>query len=155
MVTPAERPRIEAMWVVHLMLTLAALYAVIIAGMFFAQTWLLFPTMVAGSARAWLRRERLERRGDGPYPACALSSSQGRRVSLPRLCAQHRQAERAGAVLGLAHNPRSPSADTRRRGRHSGRLQHRRCGRRLSRPTSACCGANPGHAFRLARGGGP
>ena len=30
------------MWVVHLMLTLAALYAVIIAGMFFAQTWLSF-----------------------------------------------------------------------------------------------------------------
>jgi len=26
------------MWVVHLMLTLAALYAVIIAGMYFAQT---------------------------------------------------------------------------------------------------------------------
>src|SRR5208283_2455097 len=42
------------MWVVHLMLTLAALYAVIIAGMFFAQTWLLFPTMVAGSARVRL-----------------------------------------------------------------------------------------------------
>ncbi len=36
MITAAERPRIEAMWVVHLMLTLAALYAVIIAGMFHA-----------------------------------------------------------------------------------------------------------------------
>ena len=54
MVTAAERPRIEAMWVVHLMLTLAALYAVIIAGMFFAQTRLLFPTMVAGAARVQL-----------------------------------------------------------------------------------------------------
>src|SRR5271165_4846449 len=42
------------MWVVHLMLTLAALYAVIIAGMYFAQTWLLFPTMFAGSARVQL-----------------------------------------------------------------------------------------------------
>jgi uncharacterized protein len=50
MITSAERPRIEAMWVVHLMLTLAALYAVIIAGMYFAQTRLLFPTMFAGSA---------------------------------------------------------------------------------------------------------
>ena len=103
------------MWVVHLMLTLAALYSVIIAGMYFAQTWLLFPTMFAGAARiqlpastqrlevwtpdgeslagvrlpsrsdgrsradaAWLRRERLERRSDGPHPACALSSTQCR-----------------------------------------------------------------------------
>ena len=42
------------MWVVHLMLTLAALYAVIIAGMYFAQTRLLFPTMFAGPARVQL-----------------------------------------------------------------------------------------------------
>jgi uncharacterized protein len=54
MITSAERPRIEAMWVVYLMLTLAALYAVIIAGMYFAQTRLLFPTMFAGSARVQL-----------------------------------------------------------------------------------------------------
>src|SRR5580658_3410404 len=54
MVTPAERLRIEAMWVVYLMLTLAALYAVIITGMYFAQTRLLFPTMFAGSARVQL-----------------------------------------------------------------------------------------------------
>jgi len=45
---------IEAMWVVHLMLTLAALYAIIITGMFLAQTWLLFPTMFAGAARVQL-----------------------------------------------------------------------------------------------------
>ncbi len=39
---------------VHLMLTLAALYGVIITGMFFAQTWLLLPTMFAGAARVQL-----------------------------------------------------------------------------------------------------
>ena len=50
------------MWVVHLMLTLAALYAVIITGMYFAQTWLLFPTVLAGAARVQLpaSTERLE-----------------------------------------------------------------------------------------------
>ena len=46
-----ERTR-EAMWVVHLMLTLAALYGVIITGMFLAQTWLLFPTIFAGAPAA-------------------------------------------------------------------------------------------------------
>ncbi len=62
MVTSAERPRIEAMWVVHLTLTLAALYALIITGMSFAQTWLLFPTMFAGAARVQLpaSTQRLE-----------------------------------------------------------------------------------------------
>ena len=50
------------MWIVHLMLTLAALYAVIIAGMFFAQTRLLFPTMFVGAARVRLpaSTQRLE-----------------------------------------------------------------------------------------------
>ena len=62
MVTPAERPRIEAMWVVHLMLTLAALYAIIITAMYFAQTRLLFPTIFAGPARVQLpaSTQRLE-----------------------------------------------------------------------------------------------
>ncbi len=44
------RPRIEAAWVVHLNLALAELYADIIAGVFFAQTWLLFPTDLARAA---------------------------------------------------------------------------------------------------------
>ena len=42
------------MWVVHLALSLAALYAAIITGMFFAQTWLLFPTVLAGVGRVQL-----------------------------------------------------------------------------------------------------
>ena len=33
-----------------------------------------------------------------------------------------------------------------------GRVQHRLWGRRLSCPASTCCGANPGHALRLAGG---
>jgi len=80
MVTPAKRPRIEAMWVVHLMLTLAALYAVVITGMFFAQTWLLFPTMFARAARVQLpaSTQRLEvRTADGESLAGVRIPSQG------------------------------------------------------------------------------
>jgi hypothetical protein len=44
----------RGMWVIHLALSLAALYAAIIAGMYFAQTWFLFPHLTrqgeAGSA---------------------------------------------------------------------------------------------------------
>ena len=39
------------MWAVHLALSLMALYAAIIAGMYLAQTWLLFPTALARIAR--------------------------------------------------------------------------------------------------------
>ena len=42
------------MWVVNLLLDLAALYVAIIAGMYFAQTWLLFPTAIAGAGRIQL-----------------------------------------------------------------------------------------------------
>ena len=68
------------MWVVHLMLTLAALYGVIIAGMFFAQTWLLFPTMLARGSRVQLpaSTQRLEvRTPDGERLAGVLIPAQG------------------------------------------------------------------------------
>jgi len=42
------------MWFAHLILTLAALYAAIITGMYLAQTWLLFPTTLAGATRGQL-----------------------------------------------------------------------------------------------------
>ena len=42
------------MWVIHLALSLAALYAAIIAGMYFAQTWLLFPAFFARATRVHL-----------------------------------------------------------------------------------------------------
>src|SRR5262245_33184707 len=38
------------MWLVYLTLSLMALYAAVIAGMYFFQTWLLFPTTLAGTA---------------------------------------------------------------------------------------------------------
>ena len=38
------------MWVVHFALGLTALYAAVITAMYFAQTWLLFPTALAGAA---------------------------------------------------------------------------------------------------------
>jgi pimeloyl-ACP methyl ester carboxylesterase len=42
------------MWVVHLALGFAAFYAAIITAMYFAQTWLLFPTALAGVGRVQL-----------------------------------------------------------------------------------------------------
>ena len=50
------------MWIVHVAVGLAALYAVIVAGMYFAQTWLLFPTMLARATRVQLpaSTQRLE-----------------------------------------------------------------------------------------------
>ena len=42
------------MWLAHLALGLAALYAAAVAAMFLAQTWLLFPTALAGAARVQL-----------------------------------------------------------------------------------------------------
>ncbi len=38
------------MWLAHLALGLVVLYAAVVAGMYFAQTWLLFPTALAGAA---------------------------------------------------------------------------------------------------------
>ena len=50
------------MWLAHLALGLAALYAAAVAAMFLAQTWLLFPTALAGAARVRLpaSAQRLE-----------------------------------------------------------------------------------------------
>ena len=42
------------MWVIHFAVSLAALYAAIIAGMYFVQTWLLFPTLLARATRVRL-----------------------------------------------------------------------------------------------------
>ena len=90
MVTAAERPRIEAMWIVPLILTLAALYAVVVMGIYFAQTWLLFPTMLARAARVQLpaSTQRFEvRTSDGQRLAgvripCLGAQKRRRRVSL-------------------------------------------------------------------------
>src|SRR5271166_7071171 len=101
MATLAERPRIEAMWVVHLMLTLAALYAVIIAGMFFAQTWLLFPTMFAGAARVQppASTQRLE-----------VRTPDGESLAGVRIPSQGATADRAPTWLGFGGNARNAEA---------------------------------------------
>ena len=44
----------ETMPLVHLALGLAAIYVTLVSGMYFAQTWLLFPTQLAEGARARL-----------------------------------------------------------------------------------------------------
>src|SRR5208337_3466811 len=95
MVTPAERPRSEAMWVVHLMLTLATLYAVIIAGIYFAQTRLLFPTMFAGPARVQLPEstQRLE-----------VRTPDGERLAGVRIPSQGATADGAPTLLGFGGN---------------------------------------------------
>ena len=83
------------MWVVHLALGLAALYAAIIAGIYFAQTWLLFPTTLAGAARVQLpaSTQRLKvRTADGESLAGVRIPSQGGR------------AEGAPTLLGFGGN---------------------------------------------------
>ncbi len=47
---PGGSIRTETMWVVHFALGFTALYAAVITAMYFAQTWLLFPTALAGAA---------------------------------------------------------------------------------------------------------
>jgi hypothetical protein len=49
-----RRVEIEAMWVVYLALGMTALYAAVITGMYFAQTWLLFPTTFARAGQVQL-----------------------------------------------------------------------------------------------------
>jgi uncharacterized protein len=51
-------------WFAHLALGLVVLYAAVVAGMYLAQTWLLFPTALAGAARVRLpaSAQRLEAR---------------------------------------------------------------------------------------------
>ena len=52
----------KTVWIVHLTLGLAALYAAVITAMYFAQTWLLFPTApaAAGDVELPALTQRLE-----------------------------------------------------------------------------------------------
>src|SRR5215210_3049270 len=54
--------RTDPMWLVHLALVAAALYVAVITSMYFAQTWLLFPTTLvqAGHVRLPASAQRLE-----------------------------------------------------------------------------------------------
>jgi hypothetical protein len=89
------------MWVIHLMLTLAALYAVITTGMFFAQTWLLFPTMFAGVARVQLpaSTQRLE-----------VRTADGERLAGVRISSQGATADASPTLLGFAGNASNAEA---------------------------------------------
>ena len=83
------------MWVVHLTLIFAALYAVIIIGMYFAQTWVLFPTMLARAARIHLpaSTQRLE-----------VRTPDGQSLSGVRIPPQREQADGAPTLLGFGGN---------------------------------------------------
>ncbi len=83
-------------WLAHLALGLAALYAAAVVAMFLAQTWLLFPTALAGAARVQLpaSARRLEARTpDGEVLVG---------VRIP--AAAGKEAERAPTLLGFGGN---------------------------------------------------
>jgi pimeloyl-ACP methyl ester carboxylesterase len=83
------------MWVIHLALSLMALYAAIITGMYFAQTWLFFPTMLAGVARVQLPEstQRLE-----------VRTPDGESLTGVRIPSLGRRAESAPTLLGFGGN---------------------------------------------------
>ena len=83
-------------WLAHLALGLAALYAAAVAAMYLAQTWLLFPTALAGAAQVRLpaSAQRLEvRTADGEVLVG---------VRIPAAAGE--EAERAPTLLGFGGN---------------------------------------------------
>jgi pimeloyl-ACP methyl ester carboxylesterase len=107
MLSSAARDRIEAMWVIHITLGPTALYAAIIAAMYFAQTWLLFPSALARAARAQLptSTQRLEvRTPDGEILAgIRISSMEGRAEDAPTLLGFGGNAWNAEATVLTLH----------------------------------------------------
>jgi len=85
----------QAMWFVHLVLILAALYAVITTVMYFAQTWLLFPTALARATRLQLpaSTQRLE-----------VRTPDGERLAGVRIPSEGAPAEGALTLLGFGGN---------------------------------------------------
>ena len=83
------------MSVAHLALGLAAIYAAAVAAMFLAQTWLLFPTALAGAARVRLpaSAQRLEAR-----------TPDGEVLAGVRIPATAEGGERAPTLLGFGGN---------------------------------------------------
>jgi uncharacterized protein len=83
------------MWFTKLVLGLAALYAVIIAVMYLAQTWLLFPTTLAGLAQVQLpaSAQRLE-----------VRTADGEVLAGVRIPARGERAERVPTLLGFGGN---------------------------------------------------
>ncbi len=83
------------MWLAQLALGLAALYAAVITGVYFAQTWLLFPTTIAGAARVQLpaSAQRLE-----------ANTSDGEVLVGLRIPATVERADPAPKLLGFGGN---------------------------------------------------
>ena len=83
------------MWVVHLALGFAALYAAIITAMYFAQTWLLFPTALAGVGQVQLpASSRLLR----------IETPDGETLVGVRIPSADSKGEAAATLLGFAGN---------------------------------------------------
>jgi uncharacterized protein len=89
------------MWVVHLALGLAALYAAIITAMYFAQTWLLFPAALAGAGQVEL---------PAPTQRLEVKTPDGETLVGIRIPSVDSAAERAATLLGFGGN--ATSADS-------------------------------------------
>ena len=89
------------MWVVHLALGLAALYAAIVTAMYFAQTWLLFPTALAGAAQVEL---------PAPTQRLEVKTPDGETLVGIRIPSVDSAAEGAATLLGFGGN--ATSADS-------------------------------------------
>jgi pimeloyl-ACP methyl ester carboxylesterase len=83
------------MLIAHLALGLAALYSVIVAAMYFAQTWLLFPTMLARAARAQLPQSAQQ---------LALKTPDGEILTGARIPSFVGRPDDAPTLLGFAGN---------------------------------------------------
>src|SRR3712207_242647 len=83
------------MWILHLALTLVTLYAAMVTGMYLAQTWLLFPTTLAGLARVQLpaSAQRLE-----------VGTPDGEVLVGVRIPATREEGEPAARLLGFGGN---------------------------------------------------
>ena len=94
------------MWVFHLAVVAAAIYAAVISGMYFAQTWLLFPTaLVSGQVRLPASAQRLEVEapsGDRPV-GVHIPASSGREQNRPLLLAFGGYAWNADATALYPH----------------------------------------------------
>jgi uncharacterized protein len=83
-------------WFAHLAMGLAALYAAVVAAMFLAQTWLLFPTALAGAARVRLPASALRLEASTPDGEVLVG------VRIPAAAGE--EAERAPTLLGFGGN---------------------------------------------------
>lgn len=86
------------MWVVHLALGLAALYAAVITAMYFAQTWLLFPAALAGADQVEL---------PAPTQRLEVKTSDGETLVGIRIPSVDSPAAGAATLLGFGGNAMS------------------------------------------------